>query len=50
MNIHKLALFIVLALGGAFLVYNAVSIVNGTGGLASLQMERETRGVTDRML
>lgn len=33
---HKLALFAALAVGAAALIYNAVSIVNGDGGLAGL--------------
>jgi hypothetical protein len=35
-NMHKLALFAVLAVGAAALIYNAVSIINGEGGLAGL--------------
>ena len=37
-NIHKLALFTALAVGAAALVYNAVSIINGDGGLAGLSL------------
>jgi len=35
-DLHKLALFAVLAVGAAALIYNAVSIINGEGGLAGL--------------
>jgi hypothetical protein len=35
-DMHKLALFAVLAVGAAALIYNAVSIINGEGGLAGL--------------
>jgi hypothetical protein len=31
--VHRLALLLTLAIGGSVLVYNAVSIVNGEGGL-----------------
>ncbi|WP_295886416.1 hypothetical protein [uncultured Thiohalocapsa sp.] len=34
--VHRLALLITLAIGGGALVYNAVSIVNGEGGLVRL--------------
>ena len=36
MDIHKIVLIAALALGAAFLVYNAVSIVNGEEGLIGL--------------
>jgi hypothetical protein len=36
MNLHKQALFVVLAVGALALVYNALSIVNGSPGLAML--------------
>lgn len=36
MDIHRIALILVLAVGAAALIYNAVSIVNGEGGLAAL--------------
>jgi hypothetical protein len=35
-DIHKLVLFLVLTVGAGALTYNAVSIVNGDGGLAGL--------------
>jgi hypothetical protein len=35
-DIHKLILFLVLTVGAGALIYNAVSIVNGDGGLAGL--------------
>jgi hypothetical protein len=35
-DLHKLALVTVLAIGTAALIYNAVSIINGEGGLAGL--------------
>jgi hypothetical protein len=37
-TLHRLGLLLALALGGGALVYNAVSIVNGDGGLAGLSM------------
>jgi hypothetical protein len=35
-DIHKFALFAVLSIGAIALIYNAVSIINGEGGLAGL--------------
>jgi hypothetical protein len=35
-NLHKLALVAALVLGAVALVYNALSIVSGDGGLAGL--------------
>jgi hypothetical protein len=36
--LHRLALLLTLAVGAGVLVYNAVSIVNGDGGLVGLPM------------
>jgi hypothetical protein len=35
--LHRLALLLTLTIGGGALVYNAVSIVNGSGGLMGSQ-------------
>jgi hypothetical protein len=50
MNLHKVFLFAVLALGAAFLVYNALSIVNDDGGPAArLHTQAEQQRLTERM-
>ena len=43
--LHRLALLLALAVGTGALVYNAVSIVNGEGGLVSLPGMSDTGGV-----
>lgn len=48
MNMHKLALFAVLAVGAAALIYNAVSIINGDGGLAGLSSVLDGKRVAHR--
>lgn len=48
MNMHKFALLAVLAVGAAALIYNAVSIINGEGGLAGLSSVVDGQRMTQR--
>lgn len=48
MDKHKLALFAVLIAGTGALIYNAVSIVNGEGGLAGLSSIVDGQRVAQR--
>lgn len=48
--LHRLALLLTLAVGGGALVYNAVSIVSGEGGLVRLSsaVDLDPDGATPR--
>lgn len=49
MDIHKLVLFLALSVGAGALIFNAVSIVNGDGGLAGLSSAADKQQLAQRL-